>query len=293
MIDLKSQLNGNQVIAPLVYDCLTARMAENIGFRIFVLDRAGLAMTYGIPSMGLLTCDDIVNAASRICDFMPYPVIIDFGNGFSNVPYDVQRNTERLIRAQASAIIIDDSDGVDENSVVSEKLFFAKIAAAVKACKDTGCMVIAASNAKYSLGIDVCVKRLIKCRELGADIIMCRGLAKTEDCVRFASEVKGFKMLDDYSTAPDKQSIDLEILAQNGFNLISVRYLEKASLYGLMNYGLRCKADNDTVYVDYHDWDGTLPNLDHHLKLSDQWRTLGGQIRNLSVLNDSQEEGAR
>lgn len=272
----REQLGGGQIIAPFVYDCLGARMAENTGFRTFVLSTSALAMAYGgVPAGGLLSADEVIDAATRLSDFLPYPVIAEFGDGFGQTPYIVWRNVRRLVKGETQGVIIDDSAGVRSASGVtamseadtglaSEDDFLAKIRAAVDAASGTDCVVIAASNATSSLAESIL--RLKKAKKLGADLVLCRGLASLDDCRALAAEVPGPKMFSEYSSASGLNA-RLDELAELGFGIVTVRYLERAALFGLMDYALRAKADGNLVYVDYHDFDGLLPGLDHHIRL--------------------------
>ena len=147
-------------------------------------------------------------------------------------------------------------------------------------------MVIAASNAKFDFGLNEAIKRVKKCKELGADIIMCRGINSLDECKAIAAEVEGPKIYNEFSTTDGKTNVDLDEIGGLGFCIVTVRYMEKAALFGLMRYGLRCKTDDNLVYVDYHDFDGLLPEMDHHIRLSTQWQGLTEKIEDLSALDD-------
>lgn len=286
---LDAELNGGQVTAPYIYDCLTARMAENTGFQTFIVSRAGVAMTYGMADKDVATSDDMINASARIADFLPYPVITEMGNGFGETPYAVYHNVKRLRRmAGVSGVVIDDTTAAPDGKFVCEDVFVSKISAAVKACAGSGMKVIAATVCKEELGVAAAAKRLNRCREAGADLVCCKELKTMEECEAFAELAGGLKMLDAYPGADAK--LDLEELARKGYGLVTVRYVEKASLYGLMQYGLKCRADNDTVYVDYHDFDGLLPELDHHIRLDRHWWEMEKMLKDLPDFAKGGEE---
>ena len=200
------------------------------------------------------------------------------------------------LRAEAAGVIIDDTTGTRGTSrmlnagkakcvVVPSEDFYSKIRAAVDAAKDTGCLVIAASNAKYDAGLDDSIKRVKDCKKLGADIVMCRGIKSIEECRAIAAEVKGPKMYYEYSTTNGKPDVDLDEIGKLGFGIVTVRYLERAALFGLTHFGLRFQEDRNLVYMNYHDFDGLLPEMDHHARLSGQWNDLAREIKDLSVLD--------
>lgn len=287
-IGLKEQLKDGQVIAPYIYDCMTGIMAENTGFRTFILSAPSVAMTYAMPDLNLLTCDDMIQAAARVADFLLYPVITDFANGFSQTAYGVYHNVKRLLVSGSAAVMIDDTTAVSENNVV-EELFYAKIVAAKEATKQSDCLVVAVTNAKDAVDLEEAIKRLKKCKELGADIVMCRGLTTMSECKQLGESVDGIKILDEFTSSENTNSISIETADEYGFHIAAVRYVEKASLYGLMQFGLQTKKDNTTVYTDYHDYDGKLPSMDHHLLLSNQWRDVEMEIK-MAVKNSMGKE---
>ncbi|WNM23596.1 isocitrate lyase/PEP mutase family protein [Demequina capsici] len=292
-LTLSEATSEGQVLAPYVFDCLTARMAENTGFRTFVVSTSSVSMAFGgVPDMGALSVDDILTVASNVADFLPYPVIAEFENGFGATPHIVWRNVRRLVKTEVAAVIIDDTTdvrgtsrpavdpatGAPEPTVVSRELFYAKIRAALDACEGTGCHVIAASNAAYTVGLDEAVERLRACSELGADMVMGRGIVTLDDCEALAAAVPGPKVYHELSSTAGVDNVDIDAIADLNFDIVTVRYVEKASLYGLMEFGLRTRADNTMVYVDYHDFDGRLPGRDHHILLSRQWDDIEREI---------------
>lgn len=285
-INLKTQLEQeSSIIAPYVYDCLTARMAENTGFKTFVLSASSVAMTYAMPDLSLLSVEDMIQASARVADYLPYPLITEFKNGFSQTPYGVYHNVKRLLNSGICGVMIDDTSGDKEGEVVSEEVFYAKIVAAKEAVKGGDCMVIAVTAAKEACGLDACIQRLQTCIALGADAVMCRGLKLAEDCEKLGTAVEGIKLLDAFADDDAAGAMQIKDAAAFGYSIALVRYIEKASLYGLMQFGMRTKRDNTTVYTDYHDYDGKLPSMDHHILLSNQWRELEMEIKkDLSIL---------
>lgn len=277
---IDAELSGGQVTAPYIYDCLTARMAENTGFRVFIVSRPGVAMTYGMQDSDVVTMDDMVNASVRIADFLPYPVIVELGNGFGETANAVRHNVRRLCTmAEIAGIILDDTSAVPDREFVEEDVFLSKIAAASEVCAEKGIKVIAATVCKEKMGMAAAADRLRRCREHGADLVCCKGLKTTEESEAFAKLVDGPKMLDAYPG--ENTDLDLDALARAGYGLVTVEYVIKASLYGLMQFGLRCRRDNNTVYVDYHDFDGLLPSLDHHIRLDRHWWEMDKMLKDL------------
>jgi len=69
-ITLKDLLLEEQVLAPCIYDCLSARAAEIIGFKAALLSGGVLAYSMsGLPDMALITADELLWAADRISSY--------------------------------------------------------------------------------------------------------------------------------------------------------------------------------------------------------------------------------
>lgn len=66
----KELIQNEQVFAPCVWDCRTTRAAELIGFNALMLSGGELAQSVaGLPDIGLITADDLVQSTERICNY--------------------------------------------------------------------------------------------------------------------------------------------------------------------------------------------------------------------------------
>ena len=64
---LKELLEKGPVFAPCVYDCLSAKIVENIGFKAMCLSGGNLAMSLiGVPDIGLVSFGELLDAVRRI-----------------------------------------------------------------------------------------------------------------------------------------------------------------------------------------------------------------------------------
>ena len=89
---------------PGVYDTLSARIAERVGFPMaFVSGYSVAATAIGEPDMGLLTQTEMIDRARRICMSVSIPIIVDADTGYGN-PLNVHRTVHELIaRARPAA----------------------------------------------------------------------------------------------------------------------------------------------------------------------------------------------
>ncbi len=82
---------GRLMVVPGVYDALSAKIAERMGFPAVVLSGYAVAATYlGEPDFGLLTQSEILDVARRITRAVAIGVIVDGDTGYGG-PLNVQR----------------------------------------------------------------------------------------------------------------------------------------------------------------------------------------------------------
>src|SRR5207245_11684735 len=94
------------IAAPGVYDVITARTAERIGFR--ALDLPGSALGYATCMMEPnLTLPDTVEATRSIAAAVKIPIVIDVGAGFGE-PAHVVHTVHLLEQAGAAGIDLED-----------------------------------------------------------------------------------------------------------------------------------------------------------------------------------------
>ena len=88
--------NGS-IVFPGVYDTLSAKIVERVGFPMSFISGYSVAATaIGEPDMGLLTQTEIVERARRVCGSVKIPIIVDADTGYGN-PLNVIRTVKELI----------------------------------------------------------------------------------------------------------------------------------------------------------------------------------------------------
>lgn len=260
VVTLADQLAAGSLIAPYIMDCLTGRMAENTGFRTYLVDSEAVAVGCGYADPAMVTRDELLGVVARTAEFFPYPVIADLGNGFSGSPYMVEHTVSRFAYAGAAAVVLDDSAQPEDPLAQKEKLipaeqFEAKLRAAARICREHGLLLIAATNERDPAHAN---DRLKQCEACGADLVMARCVKGTGAQCRAVQDIHCGKM------APDLSG-EAVLLEAAGYRIFAVRYVEKASLWGILELGRQCRETNSTVSVDYHTFDGMLPDISPRL----------------------------
>ena len=126
MNTLKSRLTQPQaLLAPGIFDALTALVAEQAGFEALYLSGASIAYTrLGRSDIGLTTYSEVADTLARITERVNTPVIVDADTGFGNA-LNVQRTVRGFERAGAAMVQLEDQGfpkrcgHLDGKSVVS------------------------------------------------------------------------------------------------------------------------------------------------------------------------------
>jgi 2-methylisocitrate lyase-like PEP mutase family enzyme len=197
---LKSRLARPELLlAPGVYDALSALLAEQAGFEAVYLSGASIAYTrLGRSDVGLTTFTEVQQTLESIADRVSLPVIVDADTGFGNA-INVQRTVRGLERAGAAMVQLEDQSfpkrcgHLDGKGVVPVREMCGKLRAALDARRDAGTLVMARTDALAVEGIDAAFERAERYLECGVDALFVEALRTPEQmdaaCARFAARV--------------------------------------------------------------------------------------------------------
>ena len=105
---LRKALAGKGLVtAPGVYDMISARIADGLGFSALYMTGYGVSASLGLPDAGLASYTEMVERVAQICQGTTTPVICDADTGFGGL-LNVERTVQGYERAGAAAIQIED-----------------------------------------------------------------------------------------------------------------------------------------------------------------------------------------
>jgi len=163
------------ILAPGVYDALTALLAEQAGFEAVYLSGASIAYTrLGRPDIGLVTASEVADTLQNIRERVSLPVIVDADTGFGNA-LNVARTVRQLERAGAAVIQLEDQvtpkrcGHLDGKALVSAAEMTGKIKAALDARRDA--LIMARTDALAVEGLEPAMERAERYVEAGADVL--------------------------------------------------------------------------------------------------------------------------
>ncbi len=171
----KILIEHGTVAFPGIFDTLSARIAQQVGFQMaFVSGYSVAATSIGEPDMGLLTQTEIVERARQICGSVEIPVMVDADTGYGN-PLNVYRTIKQLIAAGAAGCFLEDQlwpkrcGHMRGKQVIERDEYLNKIRAAVEARGDSDFFIVARTDALAVVGMDEAIARVEGAREAGAN----------------------------------------------------------------------------------------------------------------------------
>ena len=189
------------VMMPGVFDGISARVAEQAGFKALYLTGAGAsASSIGEPDIGLATMNDFSENARKITIQAGIPVVCDADTGFGN-PLNVIRTVHEFEAAGIAAIQIEDQVApkrcghLSGKQVVGVEEFVQKVRAASreKFFKDT--VIVARTDVRAVSSMEETLDRAKRYLDAGADIIFVEALTTVDEVERVGRELGSSVML--------------------------------------------------------------------------------------------------
>ncbi len=227
-MSLKTRLAQTDIlVAPGVYDGLTAALAEAAGFEALYLSGAAVAYTrLGRPDIGLSTMSEMADTMGLIADRVGLPVIIDADTGFGNA-LNAQRTVRVYERAGAAALQVEDQSypkrcgHLADKSLIPLAEMTGKIAAMADARASDEMLIIGRTDAIAVEGFPAAMDRAGAYLEAGADVLFIeapQSRAQLEEIARtFAGRVPLLANMVEGGATPITGADDLQGL---GFSIV-------------------------------------------------------------------------
>lgn len=177
-IDLRQRLAQRPiVIAPGIYDALTASIASAAGFEALYLSGAAIAYTkLGRPDIGLVSMSEVADTLMTVRERVDAALIVDADTGYGNA-LNVERTVKLFERAGATAIQLEDQSlpkrcgHLADKTLVSASEMVGKIKAAVDSRRSDKTLIIARTDAVAVEGFNAAQERAEAFAQAGADVI--------------------------------------------------------------------------------------------------------------------------
>jgi 2-methylisocitrate lyase-like PEP mutase family enzyme len=212
------------IIAPGVYDGISAALVGKLGFPAAYLTGAGVsAAGFGLPDVGLLTLTEMAERARVLAGLLDVPVIADADTGYGS-PINVVRTVIEYERAGVAAIQLEDQvfpkrcGHLAGKEVIDAGRFQVTLRAALEARTNPDTVIIARTDARAPLGIEEAVSRGRAYAETGADVIFVEAPESVVEVERIAREIDAPLLL---NVVPGGRTPEIapERLAELGFRI--------------------------------------------------------------------------
>jgi carboxyvinyl-carboxyphosphonate phosphorylmutase len=177
----RRMLAGNECVQPAsVFDAMSARIADSLGFEIGMLAGSVASMAVlGAPDLVVLTLSEFAGLVRRITRGSELSLLVDADHGYGNA-LNVMRTVEELEAAGVSALTVEDTvlptafRQERAGEAISKDEMVGKLKAALAARNDPSLVIVGRTRAADP-------ERLKAYTETGVDALFLTGVRSAED----------------------------------------------------------------------------------------------------------------
>ncbi len=192
--------SGELIVAPGIFDGLSAHLVRRMGFRAGYLTGAGVAASgFGLPDIGLAGMAEMAERATMVANVLgEVPLIADADTGYGP-PMSAARTVRAYERAGVAAIQLEDQafpkrcGHLPGKQLVSTGEYLATLGAALEARTDA--LIIARTDARSVLGLSAAIDRGNAYAEAGADIVFVEAPRTADEIARIGREITAPKLI--------------------------------------------------------------------------------------------------
>ena len=189
------------VVLPGVYDCLSAKLAEEAQHSAIFTTGAGIAASVlGCPDFGLITMSEVLSQTKNIVKAVNIPVLADCDTGYGN-PINVYRTVKEFQDVGVGGLFIEDQifpkrcGHFEKKEVILMEDMVTKIEAAVDARTDPDLVIMARTDARAMHGLDAAIDRSNAYVEAGADMIFVEAPRSLDELEKIPKRVRAPTMV--------------------------------------------------------------------------------------------------
>ena len=192
----RSILNGDRCVYPgSVFDPISARIAEDIGFEIGMFAGSIASFTVlGAPDVIVLTLSEFAQQAQRINRSSELPLMVDADHGYGNA-LNVKRTVEELEMAGVSGMSIEDTElpqpfgSVGRTKLLSIPEGVGKMKAALDGRQDPNLIIAGRTSAPGVTNMEDALERAMAYEKVGVDAIFLVGVKTKEQLEKISNVI--------------------------------------------------------------------------------------------------------
>jgi methylisocitrate lyase len=213
-------------VIPGVYDCLGAKLVEQLGFEIVATSGFGIAAsTLGLPDFGFVTATEMLDSVGRIAQSVSIPVIADMDTGYGNA-LNVIRTVQEAVKSGIAGVILEDQEWpkkcghFEGKRVIPMTEHIGKIRAAVQSRGESGLVIIARTDARAPLGLEEAIARGRAYVEAGADMLFVEAPQSVEELKAIATAFPDVPLVANIVEGGKTPQLSAAELQEIGFKIV-------------------------------------------------------------------------
>lgn len=223
---LRALMAEGAVVAPGVFDGLSARLVQQAGFRAVYASGGAIARSSGYPDLGLLSFSEVCDRLGQIVDVVDVPVVADGDTGFGN-GLNVHRTLRAYERLGVAAVHLEDQTfpkrcgHLDDKTLVPVEEMAHKIRVAKDALGDPDFVLIARTDAIAVEGFEAALERAEAYAEAGADVLFVEAPETIEQIEAIAGRLPQPKLINMF-LGGKTPLVPLERLSALGYRIVII-----------------------------------------------------------------------
>jgi len=254
---LKRLLARRQLlIAPGVFDGLSARLVEEAGFEAIYLSGGAVARSMGVPDIGLVTMSEVIERAVQVVAAVKIPVIADADTGYGNA-LNLVRAVREFERAGVAAIHIEDQvtpkrcGHLEGKEVISLAEMEKKLAAALQSRSDPDFIIIGRTDSRAIHGLDDAIQRGKSFAKLGVDAVFVEAPQSEKELETIARSITEVPLMVNMFKGGKTPLLPASRLEEMGFRIaIFPSESQRAAIYAMREALAMLKRDGSTEAMD-------------------------------------------
>jgi 2-methylisocitrate lyase-like PEP mutase family enzyme len=192
---------GRFITAPGIYDMISARIADRLGFdALYATGFGTVASHLGVPDAGIATYTDMVARMGTFARGCRTPVIADADTGYGGL-LNVRHTVQGYEAAGIAAIQLEDQESPKKcghtpgRRVIPAEEMALKIRVAVEARQSPDLLIIARTDARSQHGLAEAIRRARLYAEAGADILFVESPESEAEMAEICRALRGTPLL--------------------------------------------------------------------------------------------------
>lgn len=197
MSDLKRKLaEGAFVVAPGVFDGISARIADPMGFDALYMTGYGVVASHlGLPDAGLASYRDMVERVRVLAGLAKTPLVADADTGYGGL-LNVEHTVRGYEAAGAAGAQFEDQEFPKKcghtpmRRVIPLDDMIKKIKVAVESRDSSDFLIVARTDARTGLGLDEALRRGEAFAKAGADVVFVESPESVEEMAKIGATIE-------------------------------------------------------------------------------------------------------